>query len=357
MGAASGLPAPLAAGGGGSRVRAPARRLLCVQGCERAREGAPDGSGAGWLRLVSFSFFVSAFAKFCRLLVWPGVFVLFVSLGSALLLSGAFRREGRGWGRGRASGSRKWREREGRESCKSIVWLQDRSWRQKKKKKKKNLSKDLPRSHSLPPSLVHSLALRAGVQPRSWSRRRKRRKRRRRGDCPGAKSRAAHSQPFRKAIEIRRTRRAEAPVTGAPREPGRPGRRPAARGVAGALPGSGGISMKVVRVGRCAASSWRWAAAAACPRRPARASLAPAAAARFRRIEAARRSLRAAWAAAAAGAAAAAETAGSGPEPPRLAPPPPLKPLLPPPEPLLLLLPPPPHTHRERVNSPAAGEK
>jgi hypothetical protein len=35
-----------------------------------------------------------------------------------------------------------------------------------------------------------------------------------------------------------------------------------------------------------------------------------------------------------------------------------LLPLLPPPEPLLLLLlPPPPHTHRERVNSPAAGEK
>lgn len=73
-------------------------------------------------------------------------------------------------------------------------------------------------------------------------------------------------------MEIWRTRSAEAPVAGAPREPGRPGRRPAARGVAGALPGSGGISMKVVRVGRCAASSWRWAAAAAaaCPGRPAR---------------------------------------------------------------------------------------
>lgn len=85
--------------------------------------------------------------------------------------------------------------------------------------------------------------------------------------------------------------------------------------------------------------------------------------ARSRRMEAARRSRRAARAAAAAAAgagAAAAEAAGSGPEPPRLAPPPPLKPLLPllpPPEPLLLLLPPPPHTHRERVNSPAAGEK
>lgn len=201
-------------------------------------------------------------------------------------------------------------------------------------KKKKNLSEDLARSHSLPPSLAHAVALRAAV-PESRSSRRKRRT----GDCPGAKSRAAHSQPFRKAIAIGRTSRAEAPVAGAPGGPGRPGRRPAARGVAGALPGSGGISIKVVRVGRCAASSWRWAAAAA----------------RLRRMEAARRSLRAAGAAGAA-----AEAAGSGPEPPGLAPPPPLKPLLPllpPPEPLLLPLPPPPHTHRERVNSPAAREK
>lgn len=313
-----------------------------MRGCERAREGAPGGSGAAWLRLVRFSFFVSAFAKFCRWLVWPGVFVLFVSLGSALLVSGAFRPEGRGRGRGERVGAER---REGGRAGRAASRLSGfKTEVEGKTKISPKISLALPLS--LPLSLSLSVALRPAV-PRSWTRRRRRRQKRR-GDCPGAKSSAAHSQPFRKAIETRRAGRAEAPVAGAPREPARPGRRPAAREVAGALPGSGGISMNVVRVGRCAASSWRWAAAAACRGRPARASLAPAAAARFRRMEAARRSLRAA---------AAAGAAGSGPEPPRLAPPPPLKPLeplLPPPEPLL---PPPPHTHRERVSSPAAGEK
>lgn len=67
-------------------------------------------------------------------------------------------------------------EREGRASCKSIVWLQERSRRQKKKKKnrkkEKNLSKDLARALSLPLPLAHSLALRAGA-PRSWRRQRR----------------------------------------------------------------------------------------------------------------------------------------------------------------------------------------
>lgn len=47
------------------------------------------------------------------------------------------------------------REREGRESCKSIVWLQDRSRRQKKKKKK---SLQRSSSLSLSPSLSRSLS-------------------------------------------------------------------------------------------------------------------------------------------------------------------------------------------------------
>lgn len=207
------------------------------------------------------------------------MFVLFVSLGSALLVSGGFPSRGEG----KRTGESEWeqnveRGRGGRAASRLSGFKTEVGGQ----KKKKNLSKDLARSHSpsLSPSLVHSLALRSSVQRRSWRRRkRRRRKRRRRGDCPGAKSRAAHSQPFRKAIEIRRTGRAEAPGAGAPWGPGRPGRRPAAREVAGALPGSGGISMKVVRVRRCAASSWRWAAAASCPGRLARAALAPDAAA------------------------------------------------------------------------------
>lgn len=61
---------------------------------------------------------------------------------------GGFPPGGEGKGPGRASGSGTWRGREGRASGKSIVWLQDRSRRQNK-----NLSEDLARSPSLPPSL------------------------------------------------------------------------------------------------------------------------------------------------------------------------------------------------------------
>lgn len=96
-----------AAAGSGSGLR---RAAFCVcKGCERAREGAPGGS-AGWLRLVSFSFLFLLLQSFVDGSSGP-VCLLSVSLGSALLFRGAFRRGGRGWGRGRASESRTWRER------------------------------------------------------------------------------------------------------------------------------------------------------------------------------------------------------------------------------------------------------
>ena len=137
--------------------RAPARRLLCVQ---RVREGAGGRpgwlGGAGWLRLVSFSFFVSAFAKFCRWLVWPGVFVLFVSLGSALLLSGGFPPGRGGDGAGgeqvRAERGERERGRGGRAASRLSGFKTEVGG----KKKKKSLQRSS--SLSLSPSLSRSLS-------------------------------------------------------------------------------------------------------------------------------------------------------------------------------------------------------
>lgn len=72
---------------------------------------------------------------------------------------GGFPPGGEGKGPGRASGSGTWRGREGRASGKSIVWLQDRSRRQNK-----NLSEDLARSPSLPPSLSVCRAQTCGAE-------------------------------------------------------------------------------------------------------------------------------------------------------------------------------------------------
>jgi hypothetical protein len=109
--------APLAAGGGGVAAapgsRAPARRLLCVRGCERAREGAPGGSGLVDLRLVSFSFFVFLFLLLQSFVdCLSGPVCLFCLFPSAQLcwFRGAFRPEGRARGQGKESGSRTWRE-------------------------------------------------------------------------------------------------------------------------------------------------------------------------------------------------------------------------------------------------------
>lgn len=122
----------------------------CATGCRRA---PPAGSGSGWLRLVTFFFFVSLLQSFISWLSGPMYLFCLFLLVSLFWFRGLPTRKREGGARPEGVGAEhgeRGRGRVGRSA--SGLW----GFKIEIGSRKKNLSKDITCFHSLPASLVHS---------------------------------------------------------------------------------------------------------------------------------------------------------------------------------------------------------